>query len=298
MLSAKPSRGSTGREALLRWYRPRRPAYPWRRGSDPYGTLVSEVMLQQTQASRVALAYPPFMERFPDVRSLATASRADVIRAWEGLGYNRRAVSLSEAARAIARDHAERIPETPEALLRLPGVGPYTAAAVASIAFGARVAAVDTNVRRVVARVHLAVEPQGVSAREIAALADSWLDRRDPGRWNSALMDLGRDVCRPAPRCEICPIARVCLFSRSGATPQRSPRRQGSFEGSTRQVRGAVIRALRAHPTRTLAGLVLETGFELERVTSAVAGLSMDGLLEVGPAAAAGRPAGRVRLAS
>jgi len=295
---AKRSGPRSGGEALLRWYRPRRKAYPWRGVRDPYAVLVSEVMLQQTQAPRVAPVYAAFLERFPTVEGLASAPRAEVVRAWGGLGYNRRAVALSEAARAMVRDHAGRVPPAPEALVRLPGVGPYTAAAVASLAFGVPVAAVDTNVRRVVTRVHLAIEPRDAPEREIVSLAGAWLDRRDPGRWNSALMDLGREACRQRPRCEICPLARVCRFRISGAVPARAPGRQGAFVGSARQVRGAVIRALRTHPTLTLARLSTETGFDVGRVASAVAALSVDGLLEVGPAAAAGRPGGRVRLAS
>ncbi|HXF73820.1 MAG TPA: A/G-specific adenine glycosylase, partial [Actinomycetota bacterium] len=126
-------------DALLAWYAPRRRAYPWRATRDPYRILVAEVMLQQTQASRVVPRYRAFLGRFPSVRALAAAPRADVLRAWSGLGYNRRAVLLHEAARALARDHGGRLPRDPEGLRRLPGVGPYTAAAVAAIAFGARV---------------------------------------------------------------------------------------------------------------------------------------------------------------
>src|SRR5262245_60007442 len=142
------------RAALLAWYRPRPHDYPWRTTDpDPYAVLVSEVMLQQTQAARVAPAYRTFLQRFPDVRTLASAARAELLRAWGGLGYPRRALALREAARAIVRDHGCVVPSDPDVLLALPGVGPYTAAAVASIAFGAPVAAIDTNVRRVTARV-------------------------------------------------------------------------------------------------------------------------------------------------
>src|SRR6058998_1553403 len=135
---------------LLQWYEPRRHAYPWRLpGVDPYGVLVSEVMLQQTQAPRVARAFEPFIRRFPSVRELAGGSVADVLRAWSGLGYNRRAVALSRAARAIVSEHGGRVPSDPALLEQLPGIGPYTAAAVASIASGLPAPAIDTNVRRV-----------------------------------------------------------------------------------------------------------------------------------------------------
>jgi A/G-specific adenine glycosylase len=156
------------RMAMREWYRPRSLAYPWRtRRPDPYGVLVSEVMLQQTQASRVIPAYRAFLRRFPAVRALARASRRDVLEAWAGLGYNRRAVALSQAARSILADHSGSVPAEPDVLVTLPGVGPYTAAAVASIGYGVPVAAVDTNVARVVARMVLGREPHEVPATAI-----------------------------------------------------------------------------------------------------------------------------------
>src|SRR5262245_9496841 len=205
MPSSKGSPRRVGAKALRRWYAPRRGAYPWRETHDPYAIWVSEVMLQQTQASRVVLAYLAFLARFPTVASLAAATRRDVVRAWDGLGYNRRAVWLSEGARAIVREHGGRMPRDPATLRTLPGVGPYTAAAVASMAFGEPVAVVDTNVRRVVARVHLGVDGRDAPAGRVRELAQAWLDRWDPVTWNQAVMDLGREVCRPRPRCAICP---------------------------------------------------------------------------------------------
>jgi A/G-specific adenine glycosylase len=247
-------------------------------------------MLQQTQASRVAAAYPSFLRRFPTLRALAAAPRRDVITAWGGLGYNRRAVRLSEAARAIVSDHGGRMPRDRSELLALPGVGPYTAAAVAAMGFGEPVAVVDTNVRRVVARVHRGIDGGVASVRDVSAFADAWLDRADPGGWNQAVMDLGREVCRPNPRCDVCPLARVCRFRRSGATASRGPSRQGKFEGSSRQVRGAVVRALRSNPSLTPARLAAETGFPRGRVDGAVRTLIVDGIVQV--------EHGRVRLAS
>ena len=279
MPSSKPSRRRLGREALRAWYVPRRRAYPWRGSHDPYAVWVSEVMLQQTQAGRVVPAFRSFLRRFPTVRALAAAPRRDVVREWGGLGYNRRAVRLSEAARAIVRDHAGRIPRDPATLRELPGIGPYTAAAVASLGFGEPVAAVDTNVRRVVARVHLGVEGHDVPARELWALADAWLDVDDPVTWNQAVMDLGREVCRPNPRCGVCPLARVCRFHLAGSIAARGPRRQGPFAGSSRQVRGAVVRALRSHPSLTRTRLADETGFPPERIDAAVRTLTADGLI-------------------
>jgi A/G-specific adenine glycosylase len=289
MPSSKPSRRRLGREALRAWYAPRRRAFPWRGSHDPYAVWVSEVMLQQTQASRVVPAFRSFLRRFPTVQALAAASRRDVVREWGGLGYNRRAVRLSEAARAIVRDHGGRIPREPAMLRELPGVGPYTAAAVASLGFGRTVAVVDTNVRRVVARVHMGIDGHEAPARQVWALADAWLDRVDPITWNQAVMDLGREVCRPKPRCAACPLARVCRFRLAGSIAAPGPGRQGPFERSGRQVRGAIVRALRSHPSLTRTRLGDETGFAPERIDAAVATLTADGLVE--------DDAGEVRLA-
>ncbi len=284
----------TARSALLAWYVPRRRAYPWRGATDPYRVLVSEVMLQQTQAARVAPAYRSFVRRFPTLRSLARASRAEVLRAWGTLGYNRRAVALAETARIVVREHDGRLPRRPAELVRLPGIGPYTAAAVASLGYGAPVPAIDTNVRRVVARFRIGRDDAG--AAEVAA-AGRWLDRRDPGAWNQALMDLGREVCRPAPRCHLCPLARTCRFRLVGAGPRRSVRRQAPFEGSFRQVRGAVVRVLRERSGASVGDLAGRVGRPVEVVVRAVERLSAEGLVRAGPAALAGRPSGWVRLA-
>jgi A/G-specific adenine glycosylase len=269
------------RRALRAWYRPRREGYPWRRHAiDPYAVLVSEVMLQQTQAARVAAAFDRFLRRFPNVSSLAAAEPADVLRVWSGLGYHRRAVALHEAARTIVRVHSGEVPGDPEALQHLPGVGPYTASAVASIAFGRPVVAMDVNVRRVASRVVLGREPQRDDPR-IAAAARVLLDRRDPATWNQAMMDLGREVCRPTPRCEVCPFEPWCRFRRGGRAgrPAAAPR-QSPFEGSNRQVRGRIVAVLRERPSAGLSGLAAATGFGADRIGSAVTGLVRDGIVE------------------
>ncbi len=284
------------REALLAWYSPRRRAYPWRARPTPYRVLVSEIMLQQTQAARVEPAFRAFIRRFPSAAALARARRSEVLRAWAGLGYNRRAVALSRAARAIVREHRGRVPRDPAVLQGLPGVGPYTAAAVASIAFGVPAAAVDANVARVVTRVHLGAEAHEVPPAVRRDLARGWLDREDPGSWNQALMDLGREVCRPRPRCPSCPLAGACRFEASGREPAASGRRQPRFEGSLRQVRGRVIAALRERSSASLGALSRDLGQAPDRIHRAIAGLAADGLVEAGPAALAGRPGGRVRL--
>lgn len=270
--------------------------YPWRTTRDPYLILVSEVMLQQTQASRVAPAYRSFVEWFPTAESLARAGMREVLTAWQGLGYNRRAVALWEAARTMVRDHGGRVPVDPVEMQRLPGVGTYTAAAVSSVAFGSPAAAVDTNARRIVARFFLGAEPDDVSPSEVRALAEAWLDRGDPGAWNQALMDLGRERCRPRPRCGACPLNASCRFAAAGRAPAPARRRQPAFEGSLRQLRGAVIRSLLDRDDASLGGLARETGASLERVGEAVSALAADGLVVAGAAARAGRPGGRVCL--
>jgi A/G-specific adenine glycosylase len=281
---------------LLEWYEPRGAAYPWRGWPDPYRVLVSEVMLQQTQAARVVPAFERFVARFPTVRSLAAAPIADVIRAWTGLGYNRRAVALSNAARAIVRDHGGRVPDDPVVLRELPGVGQYTADAVASLAYGRPVPAVDTNVRRVIARAVLGRQPEDVPVGAVRAAARLEIDEWDPGGWNQAVMDLGREICRTAPRCHECPLAGSCRFRREGHAARGRTRAGSAFEGSTRQLRGRVIAELAEGP-RTLGALVARTGQPARPLAATLSGLVADGLVEASPSALAGRRRGRVWLA-
>ncbi len=195
------------RDALLRWYARERRDLPWRRTNDPYAILVSEVMLQQTQVARVVPRYLEWLERWPTAAALAAASRAEVLAAWVGLGYNRRALALHAAAAAVARDG------WPDDLRTLPGVGPYTAAAVASFAFGAQVAAVDTNARRVAERL-------GHGA------PDALVPPGRAGDWNQAAMELGATVCTArAPRCGACPVAPWCASAGRPAVPAARARR-------------------------------------------------------------------------
>ena len=188
-------------DALLKWYEGVRRPLPWRFTRDPYALLVSEVMLQQTQALRVVPYYSRWLERFPTAAALAEAPVRDVLSLWSGLGYNRRALALQRAAEVVASSG------WPSDLTTLPGVGPYTAAAVASFAWDAQVAAVDTNVRRVLSR------RDGVAhaPRELAARAASLLPRGRAAMFNQAMMELGATVCRPrAPLCAECPVASGC----------------------------------------------------------------------------------------
>jgi A/G-specific adenine glycosylase len=273
---------SRSRKAVLEWYRPRRHAYAWRRGRrSAYRTLVSEVMLQQTQAARVEPIFVAFVERFPGVDALAEAPRADVLRAWAGLGYNRRAVALHAAAGAIVRDHGGRVPRDIRSLTRLPGVGPYTAAAVASIGYGRAVAAVDTNARRIVARAIHGVDPDEVAADALARDAHAWLDPSQPGEWNQALMDIGRVFCRPMPRCDGCPLAPRCRFRVAGRLGRPTGRRQPPFEGSARQIRGAVVEVLRGTDRPVTPEALAEcTGHGLRATLNAADALVGEGLLE------------------
>ena len=202
---------------LEEWYQHEQRPLPWRATRDPYRILVSEVMLQQTRAQAVIPYYHRFLERFPDAETLAKAREADVLAAWSGLGYYSRARNLQRAARAIVA--AGRFPEDYESIRELAGVGPYTAAAVASIAFGAPHAVLDGNVLRVISRLRgdgADVRSPKTRAR-FQEIADRWLDLGNPGQFNQAIMELGATVCHPrAPRCLVCPVAGFCEARRTG----------------------------------------------------------------------------------
>ena len=220
---------SAGRRALrrrlLRWYLRHRRDLPWRRTRDPYAIWVSEIMLQQTRVETVIPFYRRFLDRFPTVRALAAAREDSVIAAWSGLGYYRRARHLREAAARIMRQHEGRVPEDAEALRRLPGIGDYTAAAIASVAFGRAAAAVDGNVIRVIARIE-GLRGSRVSPklkRDVTAIARELCEGPNPGDWTQALMELGATVCLPRdPRCGECPARNACVAHASG-DPGRYP---------------------------------------------------------------------------
>jgi len=212
-----PARALAFRRRLLGWYRRHKRDLPWRGHADPWAVLVSEVMLQQTQVSRVVDHWTRFLARYPTLEDLAAAAEDHVCDSWAGLGYYARARNLHAAARAVVRDHAGVLPRDPAALGRLPGIGRYTAAAVASLAFGAPVATVDTNVERVLARVFAVRGHKGEAARthRVWALASALVPARRSGDWNQALMDLGATICTArSPRCERCPVEALCRGSR------------------------------------------------------------------------------------
>jgi A/G-specific adenine glycosylase len=237
------------RERVLAWFAEAGRELPWRATRDPYRVLVAEVLAQQTQAARAAAAYPRFLERFPDIHALAAAAPADVLRAWQGLGYNRRALALRQTA--IAVEERGGWPDSVEGLAALPGVGPYTARAVACFALGLRVAPVDTNVARVLARSLAGTDPAELTPAARQRLADQALPEPS-GRawaWSSALMDVGALHCRPRPRCGGCPLETTCRWRALGpAAPPPRPRAQAPFATSDRRWRGAVVRALAAAP--------------------------------------------------
>jgi A/G-specific adenine glycosylase len=193
---------------LLAWYHAHARDLPWRKGRDPYRVWVSEIMLQQTRVAAVLEHYRVFLRRFPTVQKLAAAREASVLAMWSGLGYYRRARMLHAAAKLVVREHGGRFPETSQALRQLPGIGRYTAAAIASIAFAEPVAVVDGNVERVLSRLF----GKPLDERATWRAAEELLDRTRPGDANQAMMELGATVCLPRePKCLLCPVSEFCV---------------------------------------------------------------------------------------
>jgi A/G-specific adenine glycosylase len=258
------------RAVVLAWFGANARDLPWRRTRDPYRILVSEVMLQQTQVDRVIPKYEAFLAAFPTLEALAEAPTADVIRLWAGLGYNRRAVNLHRTARAVLAEHGGVFPQTPEGLRALPGIGPYTAGAVACFAFECDVAFLDTNIRRVLQRVLLGPNDGATpsSERELLKLGAQLVPPGQGWAWNQAIMELGALVCTSsAPACGRCPLHDECraysswraqetqtIMFDEGYRPAVRPvrraaeKREASYAGSKRFYRGRIIDALRALP--------------------------------------------------
>ncbi len=238
---------------------------PWRRTHDPYLVIVSEVMLQQTQVARVEPKYTEFIEAFPDLESLARAPLETVLRCWQGLGYNRRAVSLKRLAEQVVAEHGGLIPRDLQSLRRLPGVGPATAAAVAAFAFGDPYPFLETNIRAAYLH-HFFADREGVADKEVLPLVEATLDRADPRTWYYALMDYGSTLKR-----------RVSNPSRRS----RHHSRQSPFEGSKRQLRARTLRVVLDEPGSVVSQILEAVGGSLEEVESVLEELVDEGFLEV-----------------
>lgn len=296
-------------QSLIAWFETHGRDLPWRHTRDPYQVLVSEIMLQQTQVDRVKPKYAAFLEQFPSLDALAAATPGDVIRAWAGLGYNRRALNLQRTAQVVRDEHSGQFPDTPEALRALPGIGPYTAGAVACFAFERDVAFIDTNIRRVLQRVFVGPDDAPASDRELLGIGEAALPAGQGWTWNQAIMELGALVCTAArPRCQICPLRAECrayaawcaadeaVFS-STPTPPRAARsiaeRAVPFTSTPRYFRGRVVAALRDLPPAVWLGLA-ELGplvkpdwtpADADWLAGLLAGLASDGLIELDLAA-------------
>jgi A/G-specific adenine glycosylase len=264
--------------ALLAWFEEHRRDLPWRATRDPWAVLVSEVMLQQTQAPRVIPKWHAFLERFPDPATCAAAPAGAVIEAWAGLGYNRRGLALHRCAQAVVAEHGGRLPDDLPGLVALPGIGPYTARAVLAFAHEQDVAVLDTHVARLVAR----QAGRRFTPKEAQAAADVLVPVGEGWAWNQAVLDLGAMVCRSrSPRCDACPVSSTCAWRGEGPDPAvgsagvSTP--QSRFEGSDRQGRGRLVDALRLGPVRDLA---TATGWpdDPDRAARVAATLVADGL--------------------
>lgn len=266
--------------ALLDWYRDNGRDLPWRATSDPWAILVSEVMSQQTQISRVVPAWTAFMDRFPTPAELARADRGELITLWAGLGYQRRAINLQRAAEEI---HRSGWPTDVAGLMQLPGVGPYTAAAVACFAFGVPVAAVDTNVKRILSR----WRGEPLSGPALSEAADAELPDGHAADWGQALMDLGAMVCRPRnPLCDSCPAEDWC----TDPGVYEAPPRQSTYEGSVRQARAAILKTLANHSPASVDRIAEATGLDRATIAAAAAALERESTID--------RSAGLLSLAS
>lgn len=258
---------SSTTELLLRWWDENRRALPWRAlpgaDADPYAVWLSEIMLQQTTVASVAGFFHKFIARWPDVAALATAPLDDVLAAWAGLGYYARARNLHACARIVATQHGGRFPRREEELLQLPGVGPYTAAAIAAIAFREPCVAVDGNVERVIARFFALAAPLPGAKATIKARAAQLLPKERPGDFLQALMDLGAMVCTPrSPACATCPLERGCAAQRLGrpfAFPVKPPRPERPCRrGAAFVLRSEEFVLLRRRPDKGLLGGMTE----------------------------------------
>ncbi len=291
-----PMRIEQIQKRLLEWFRQHARDLPWRRTRDPYAILVSEIMLQQTQVDRVVPYFERFLERYPTVDDLAAAPAADVIRIWSGLGYNRRAVNLQRAAVAVSTQFGGTFPDQPDELRKLPGVGAYTAGALAAFAFERDVVFLDTNMHRVVSR--LIFGNGSPSDKEVLAAAALLLPKGRGWEWNQALIEFGALQCTAKrPACIVCPLNQCCAafptMQSTLAEKRTAARKKNSdpFETSSRYFRGRIVEVLRALPPHDNAGIALtqlgpqvRDGFspqDLPWLQSLVEGLQRDGLAAI-----------------
>ena len=295
------------REALISWFGEAARNLPWRRTRDPYHILVAEVMLQQTQVDRVVPKYHTFLDQFPTIEALAAAPAAEVIRAWSGLGYNRRAVNMQRTARAVLEQYGGAFPRDITELRTLPGIGPYTAGALACFAFEQDIAFMDTNIRRVVRRVFVGPEDRNATSEaRLLTIAQAAIPPNNGWTWNQAIMELGALICTAAtPACWRCPLRRHCrdyaarrtndeqLFETATATSEQprqrrlAERRESSYAGSSRFYRGRIVEILRQQPPGTPLALGelghrIKDGFDDDErawLLGLLEGLARDGLL-------------------
>jgi A/G-specific adenine glycosylase len=245
------------RRTIYRHYRQNARDFAWRRTTNPYRILVSEFMLQQTQTERVALKYQQFLQRFPDFKTLAASSLRDVLEVWQGLGYNRRAKMLGETARIVVNEYGGKLPRDVDDLRRLPGIGPATAAAIAAFGFSQPAVLLETNIRRVFIHFFFPTQ-QAVKDAQIIPLVQATLDRVDPRHWYYALMDYG------------------VMLKKNGKNANHQSahyQKQPPFEGSNRQVRGAVLKTLLVKPKITKPALARELGLDAGGLDGALAQL-------------------------
>lgn len=300
---------AAAQQALLDWFAQHGRDLPWRHTRDPYRVLVSEIMLQQTQVDRVLPKYRAFLEAFPTLEALAAAPTSEVIRMWAGLGYNRRAVNMQRTARAVLDEHGGQFPRDVTALRQLPGIGPYTAGAIACFAFEQDVAFMDTNIRRVIQRWFVGPREQPPNEAELLRIAAAVIPPEQGWAWNQAIMELGALICTAAvPQCWRCPVQAHCrdyaarrladeqLFGMEQAVAAPAPRarrvaerREAPYANSNRFYRGRIVDALRQLPAD--GSLALHTlgprikpdwsDADLPWLETLAAGLARDGLIMV-----------------
>jgi A/G-specific adenine glycosylase len=269
---------------VQRWYAEHARDLPWRDpAASPWSVLVSEVMLQQTPVSRVLPAHAAWLARWPTPAALAAATAADAVRQWDRLGYPRRAVRLHASAQLITARHGGQVPDSVAELRELPGVGSYTAAAVASFAFGHRHAVLDVNVRRVLARLVAGQgQPRPAQSAAELALAESLLpaDGRQSARWSVGIMELGALVCTASrPGCDRCPLSDQCEWLRLGRPPAPAGRAVPAYQGSDRQCRGALLAVLRAASGPVPPGALDVAWHDSGQRARSLAALMADGLV-------------------